>query len=46
MLHDAAADSGRRVPIRALTGQQLDHTEVLSIPETGYIKGALLEVMD
>jgi len=46
MLQDAASDSGRRVSIRALTGQPLDHPEVLSIPETGYIKGALLEVMD
>ena len=46
MLQDAASDSGRRVAIRALTGQPLDHPEVLTIPETGYIKGALLEVMD
>jgi 23S rRNA (cytosine1962-C5)-methyltransferase len=46
MLQDAAQDSGRRVAIRALTGQPLDHPEVLTIPETGYIKGALLEVMD
>jgi 23S rRNA (cytosine1962-C5)-methyltransferase len=46
MLQDAAADSGRRIGIRALTGQPLDHPEVLTIPETGYIKGALLEVMD
>ena len=46
MLQAAAADSGRRVAIRALTGQPLDHPEVLTIPETGYIKGALLEVMD
>jgi 23S rRNA (cytosine1962-C5)-methyltransferase len=46
MLQDAAADSGRRVALRAITGQPLDHPEVLAIPETGYIKGALLEVMD
>jgi 23S rRNA (cytosine1962-C5)-methyltransferase len=46
MLEDAAADSGRRVAMRAFRGQPLDHPEVLSIPETGYIKGALLEVMD
>jgi 23S rRNA (cytosine1962-C5)-methyltransferase len=46
MLQSAAADSGRRVAIRGLTGQPLDHPEVLTIPETGYIKGALLEVMD
>jgi 23S rRNA (cytosine1962-C5)-methyltransferase len=46
MLQDAAADSGRRIAIRALTGQPLDHPEVLTIPETGYIKGALLEMME
>jgi 23S rRNA (cytosine1962-C5)-methyltransferase len=46
LLQDAASDSGRRVAIRALTGQPIDHPEVLTIPETGYIKGALLEVMD
>jgi 23S rRNA (cytosine1962-C5)-methyltransferase len=46
MLQDAAADSGRRIAIRAFTGQPLDHPEVLTIPETGYIKGALLEVME
>jgi len=46
MLHDAAADSGRRVAIRAITGQPLDHPEVVTIPETGYLKGALLEALD
>jgi len=29
-----------------MTGQPLDHPEVLTIPETGYLKGALLEVLD
>jgi 23S rRNA (cytosine1962-C5)-methyltransferase len=46
MLQDAAADSGRRVVLREVRGQPLDHPEVLSIPETGYIKGALLEVTE
>ncbi|HEU4995283.1 MAG TPA: class I SAM-dependent rRNA methyltransferase [Gemmatimonadaceae bacterium] len=46
MLEAAAADSGRRVALRELKGQPLDHPEVLTIPETGYIKGALLEAMD
>ncbi|MEO6528308.1 MAG: class I SAM-dependent rRNA methyltransferase [Gemmatimonadaceae bacterium] len=46
MLEDAAADSGRRIVLRELRGQPLDHPEVLTIPETGYIKGALLEAMD
>jgi 23S rRNA (cytosine1962-C5)-methyltransferase len=44
MLQDAAADSGRRVTLRTLTTQPLDHPEVMTIPETGYLKGALLEV--
>jgi 23S rRNA (cytosine1962-C5)-methyltransferase len=43
MLRDAAADSGRRMILRELTGQPIDHPEVLTIPETGYLKGALLE---
>jgi 23S rRNA (cytosine1962-C5)-methyltransferase len=43
MLSDAAADSGRRVTLRAFTTQPLDHPEVITIPETGYLKGALLE---
>ena len=46
MLQDAAADSGRRIALRAVRGQPLDHPDILTIPETGYIKGALLEAMD
>ena len=46
MLEAAAADSGRRIVLRAITGQPLDHPEVLTIPETGYLKGALLEAVD
>jgi len=46
MLEQAAADSGRRLVLRELRGQPLDHPEVLTIPETGYIKGALLEALD
>ena len=46
MLADAARDSGRRIAIRSVTGQALDHPELLTVPETGYIKGALLEAMD
>ena len=45
MLEAAAADSGRRIALRELSGQPLDHPEVLTIPETGYLKGALLEAM-
>ena len=46
MLHDAAADSGRRLALRTITGQPIDHPEVLTIPETGYLKGALIEALD
>jgi 23S rRNA (cytosine1962-C5)-methyltransferase len=46
MLESAAADSGRRIALRELRGQPLDHPEILTIPESGYIKGALLEAMD
>ena len=33
------------VALRAITGQPLDHPELLTVPETGYLKGALLEAM-
>lgn len=46
MLQRAAADSGRRIALRQVLGQPLDHPEILTIPETGYIKGALLEALD
>lgn len=46
MLADAAADSGRRLALRRLVGQPSDHPELLTVPETGYIKGALVEALD
>ena len=46
MLVEAAADSGRRMVLREIRGQPLDHPELLTVPETGYIKGALLEAVD
>lgn len=46
MLREAAAHSGRRIILRTVTGQPADHPEVLTIPETGYLKGALLEAGD
>ena len=42
MLASAAADSGRRLTLEAVLGQPADHPEVLTIPETGYLKGAVL----
>ena len=46
MIERATADSGPRLALRELIGQALDHPEVLTIPETGYIKGAILEAME
>jgi 23S rRNA (cytosine1962-C5)-methyltransferase len=44
MLADAAADSGRRATLVRVLGQGLDHPEILTIPETGYLKGAVIRV--
>jgi len=46
MLEEAAADSGRPIAIREIRGQPIDHPEILTIPETSYLKGALLEAVD
>ncbi len=46
MLQEAAIDSGRRFAIEAITGQGVDHPEIITIPETGYLKGALLRAQD
>jgi 23S rRNA (cytosine1962-C5)-methyltransferase len=46
MLAGAAADSGRRVALRRVLGQAADHPELLAVPETGYLKGALVEALD
>lgn len=46
MLQEAAGDSGRALSLRALTVQPLDHPELLTVPESGYLKGALLTAMD
>jgi 23S rRNA (cytosine1962-C5)-methyltransferase len=45
MLAEAAADSGRRLVLRELLGQGEDHPEILTIPETGYLKGAVLGLL-
>jgi 23S rRNA (cytosine1962-C5)-methyltransferase len=41
----AAADSGRRVVLVETLGQGVDHPEVLTVPETGYLKGAVLRAL-
>lgn len=45
MVMDAAADSGRRLALRRVLGQASDHPELLTVPETGYLKGALIEAV-
>ena len=46
MLSDAAADSGRSLQLEAILGAASDHPELLSVPETGYLKAALLRAVD
>ena len=43
MIERAAEDSGRRLVLRQVLGQPIDHPEVVTIPETGYLKGAILQ---
>jgi 23S rRNA (cytosine1962-C5)-methyltransferase len=45
MLMDAARDSSRRMQILAVTGAAADHPELLNVPETAYLKGALLRAL-
>ncbi len=45
MLADAARDSGRRIQFVAATGASSDHPELLNVPETGYLKGVLLQAV-
>lgn len=42
MLSAAAADCGRRIVLQQLVGQSDDHPDVLTVPESSYLKGALL----
>jgi 23S rRNA (cytosine1962-C5)-methyltransferase len=46
MLAGAAADSGRHIVLRQILGQSADHPELLTVPESGYLKGAVLEAVD
>ncbi|HEV8124259.1 MAG TPA: class I SAM-dependent rRNA methyltransferase [Gemmatimonadales bacterium] len=45
VIAEAAADSGRRTRLVELIGQGVDHPEILTIPETGYLKGAVLQAL-
>jgi 23S rRNA (cytosine1962-C5)-methyltransferase len=42
MLVMAAGDAGRRMILHETLGQGVDHPELLTVPETGYLKGAVL----
>lgn len=42
MLEMAAGDSGVRLVLESVLGQGVDHPEVVTVPETGYLKGAVL----
>ena len=46
MLEAAAADAGRPVRWVRWLSQSADHPRVLQIPETGYLKGAVLQALD
>jgi 23S rRNA (cytosine1962-C5)-methyltransferase len=42
MIARAASDSGRRLVLERWLGQGVDHPEVITIPETAYLKGAVI----
>ncbi|HSK99019.1 MAG TPA: class I SAM-dependent rRNA methyltransferase [Rubrobacteraceae bacterium] len=42
-LRSAAADAGRTLRVREWRGQAADHPEILAVPETRYLKCAVLE---
>jgi 23S rRNA (cytosine1962-C5)-methyltransferase len=44
LIATAAADAGRRVTVVEHLSQGPDHPEVVTVPETGYLKGMLLRV--
>lgn len=46
MLADAARDSGRRLQLLTVCGAASDHPELVNVPETGYLKAALLRAVD
>jgi 23S rRNA (cytosine1962-C5)-methyltransferase len=46
MLAGAAADAGRATVLERFLGQPADHPEILTIPETGYLKGAVVRAVE
>jgi 23S rRNA (cytosine1962-C5)-methyltransferase len=45
MIAGAARDSGRTLTVLEHLGQGIDHPEILTIPETGYLKGIVLRAL-
>lgn len=45
MLESAAADAGRPMRWIEARGQAADHPELLQVPESGYLKGAILQAV-
>src|SRR5207244_8788642 len=45
MVAAAARDAGRRLQLLAVTGAGRDHPELVNVPETGYLTGALLQAV-
>lgn len=45
MIAGAARDSGRTLTVLEHLGQGVDHPEVVTIPETGYLKGIVLRAL-
>jgi len=43
MMAGAAEDSGRRLRVVEQLGQGADHPELVTVPETGYLKGVILQ---
>ncbi len=46
LLAEASADSGRRMQLVEIRGAGPDHPELITVPETGYLKAALLRAVD
>ena len=42
MVANAAAGTGRRFTLTTILGQGVDHPQVITMPETGYLKGVVL----
>lgn len=45
MLETAAADSGRDIRLAAILAQPVDHPELLTVPETGYLKTVVVTAL-